>query len=74
MDIDILEPIAPLCSLKDSKPWNGMVKVHLKNPSKDVQALLIGKKVLAMEFDDCLRVPKSLRVVTTLHQRSYLKY
>ena len=61
MDIalgDILEPIAPLCSPKDSRPWNGMVKVHLKDPSKDVEALLTGKRVFAMEFDDCLRVPK----------------
>ena len=61
MDIalgNILEPIAPLCSPKDSRPWNGMVKVHLKDPSKDAKALLTGKRVFAMEFDDCLRVPK----------------
>ena len=35
-----------------------MVKVHLKDPSKDAEALLIGKRVFAMEFDDCLKVPK----------------
>ena len=35
-----------------------MVKVHLKDPSKDAKALLTGKRVFAMEFDDCLRVPK----------------
>ena len=61
MDIalgDILEPIAPLCSPKDSRPWNGMVKVHLKNPKKDAKALLTSKGVFAMEFDDCIRVPK----------------
>ena len=61
MDIalgNILEPIAPLCSSKDSRSWNGMVKVHLKDSSKDVEALLIGKRVFAMEFDDCLKVPK----------------
>ena len=61
MDIalgDILEPIAPLCSPKDSRPWNGMVKVHLKDPNKDVEALLTGKRVFAMEFNNCLRVPK----------------
>ena len=61
MDIvlgDILEPIAPFCSPKDLKPWSRMVKVHLKNPSKDGEAFLTGKRVFAMEFDDCLRVPK----------------
>ena len=62
MDIalgNILEPIAPLCSPKDSRPWNGMVKVHLKDPScKDAEALLTGKRVFAMEFNDCLKVPK----------------
>ena len=61
MDIalgDILEPSVPLCSPKDSRPWNGMVKVHFKDPSKHAEALLIGKRVFAMEFDDCLRVPK----------------
>ena len=55
---DILEPIAPLCSSKDPMPWNGMVKVHLKDPSKNIEGLLTGKRVFAMEFDDCLRVPK----------------
>ena len=61
MDIalgNILEPIALLCSPKDSRLWNEMVKVHLKDPSKDVEALLTGKRVFAMEFDDCLKVPK----------------
>ena len=61
MDIalrDILESVAPFCSPKDSRLWNRMVKVHLKNPSKDTEALLIGKGVFVMEFDDCLRVPK----------------
>ena len=61
MDIalgNILEPIAPLCSPKDSKPWNEMVKVHLKDSSKDAKALLTSKREFAMEFDDCLRVPK----------------
>ena len=61
MDIalgNILEPIALLCSRKDSTPWNGMEKVHLKHPSKDAEALLTGNRVFTMEFDDCLRVPK----------------
>ena len=61
MDIalgDILESIALLCSPKDSRLWNGMVKIHLKNPSKDVKALLTGKRVFVMEFDDSIKVPK----------------
>ena len=61
MDIalgNILEPIASLCSPKDFRPCNGMVKVHLKDSSKDAKALLIGKRVFAMEFDNCLKVPK----------------
>ena len=61
MDIalgDILEPIAPLCLPKDSRPWNGIVKVHLKDPSKNAEVLLTSKRVFAMKFDDCLRVPK----------------
>ena len=55
---DMLEPTAPLSSPKDSKPWNGLAKVHLKDPNKDAEALLTGTRVFAMEFDDCLRVPK----------------
>ena len=55
---NIVEPIAPLCLPKDSRPWNGMVKVHLKDPSKDAEALLTSNRVFAMEFDDCLKVPK----------------
>ena len=75
MDIalgNILEPIAPLCSPKDSRPWNGMVKVHLKDPNKDAEALLTSKRVFAMEFDDCLRVPKISKSFDTPHQKSYL--
>jgi hypothetical protein len=27
---NILEPIAPFCSSRDDKAWNGMLKIHLK--------------------------------------------
>jgi hypothetical protein len=30
---DILESIVPLCSTKPNKPWNGMIKLHLKSPT-----------------------------------------
>ena len=35
-----------------------MVKVHLKDPSKDAKALLTSNRVFAMKFDDCLKVSK----------------
>jgi hypothetical protein len=38
MDMDmgeILEPIAPLYSARRAKPWNGMIKIHLKYPETD---------------------------------------
>ena len=34
---DIMEPIAPLYITKPSKPWNGMIKLHLKSPTTDGQ-------------------------------------
>jgi hypothetical protein len=37
---DILEPIAPLCSTKPSKPWNRMIKLYLKSTTTDGQQLL----------------------------------
>jgi hypothetical protein len=38
----ILEPIIPLYSAKGTKPWNGMIKVYLRNLETDGQALLTG--------------------------------
>ena len=55
---DILEPIAPLCSPKEGKPWNGIVKIHLKNPSLDGGALFTGKKIFALHLDGSLKIPK----------------
>jgi hypothetical protein len=34
---EILEPIALLCSARGAKPWNGMIKIHLKYPKTDGQ-------------------------------------
>jgi hypothetical protein len=30
---DIVEPIAPFCRARGNKAWNGMIRIHLKNPS-----------------------------------------
>jgi len=55
---NILEPIAPLCSPKDPKPWNGMIKLHLRNPSTDGRDLLAGTRIFALLIDGSLKVPK----------------
>jgi hypothetical protein len=55
---DILEPIAPLCSTKPSKPWNGMIKLHLKSPTTDGQQLLEGKRIFPLALDGELKVAK----------------
>ena len=55
---DILEPIAPLCFPKEEKPWNGMVKIHLKTPSLDGGALLTGKRIFVLHLDGSLKIPK----------------
>ena len=55
---DILEPIVPLCSSKDNKPWNDIIKVHLKNPSVDGAELLIERQIFALFLDGPLRIPK----------------
>lgn len=55
---DILEPIAALCSIKPSKPWNGMIKLHLKSPTIDGQQLLEEKQIFALALDGELKVAK----------------
>jgi hypothetical protein len=55
---EILEPIAPLCSAKGTKPWNGMTKVHLRNPTSDGNALLTGTRVFSLILDEELTIPK----------------
>ena len=43
---NIIQPIAPLCSTKGTRIWNGMIKAHLKNPTTDGVALLEDVKFL----------------------------
>jgi hypothetical protein len=55
---DILEPITLLCSTKSNKPWNGMIKLHLKSPTIDGHQLLIGKRIFALTLDGKLKIAK----------------
>ena len=55
---EILEPIAPLCRAKGTKPWNGMTKVHLQNPIIDGHALLTGIRIFSLNLDEELKIPK----------------
>ena len=55
---NILKPMAPFCSTRDSKAWNSIIKIHLKNPNKDVKSLLTGARVFALTLDDKLTVGK----------------
>ena len=45
------EPIAMLCFHKSST-WNGVVKIHLKNPKKDRIALLQGSRAFILTLDE----------------------
>jgi hypothetical protein len=49
MQID-LEPIAPFCSSRDHKAWNGMLKIHLKN--------LARLRVFALELEGKTTIAK----------------
>ena len=55
---NIVQPIAPLCSTKGDKAWNGMIKMHLKKPDIDGVALLEGRRVFALALDGTLTVAK----------------
>jgi hypothetical protein len=55
---DILEPIVPLYSAKDPKAWNGMTKIHLKNPTTDGNMLLTGVRVFTLTLDGEQRAAK----------------
>ena len=58
---NIVQPIAPLCSTKGDKAWNGMIKVHLKKPEVDGVALLEGRRVFALALDGTLTVEKTTK-------------
>jgi hypothetical protein len=63
MDIELgelREPIAPLCNSKKDT-WNGIIRVHLKRPTIDGNALLNGTRVFALEIDEETIVAKVSR-------------
>jgi hypothetical protein len=55
---DILEPIAPLCNARDPKTWNGMTKIHFKNPATDGNMLLTSARVFTLMLDGEQRATK----------------
>ena len=58
---NIVQPIAPLCSTRGDKAWNGMIKVHLMKPEVDGVALLEGMRVFALALDGKLTVAKTAK-------------
>ena len=55
---DIVEPIAPLCGARGNKSWNGMICLHLKNPSTNGIDMLEGKRIFAIVIDETLTIAK----------------
>jgi hypothetical protein len=55
---DFLESIAPLCSAKDPKAWNEIIKVHLKDPATNRNMLLARVKVFTLTLDRKQRATK----------------
>jgi hypothetical protein len=63
MDIELgelREPIAPLCNSKKDT-WNGIIRVHLKRPTIDGNALLAGTRVFTLEIDEETTIAKVSR-------------
>jgi hypothetical protein len=63
---DILEPIAPQCNTKDPKAWNGMIKVHLKDPPPDGNMLLAGVRIFTLTLDGEQRAAKVCKSYTNM--------
>ena len=63
MDIELgelSEPIAPLCNSKNDA-WNGITRVHFKNPEQDGNTLLEGTRIFALELDEETTIAKISR-------------
>ena len=63
MDIELgnlREPVAPLFNPRKDT-WNGIIKVYLKKPTINGNALLIGTRVFALEIDNETIVAKVSR-------------
>jgi hypothetical protein len=62
----------PLLQLKNDKAWNGMLKIHLKNPTIDRKQLLCGLRVFALELDGCLTIAKVAKdTIVQLYRESF---
>jgi hypothetical protein len=57
---ELREPIAPLCNSKNDT-WNGIIRVHLKKPEVDGNALLEGTRIFTLELDEETTVSKISR-------------
>ena len=65
---NIVQPIAPLCSTKGDKAWNGMIKVHLRKPEVDGAALLEGRRVFLSHLIARSRLRKLQKDSPSQHQ------
>ena len=57
---DLCEPIAPLCTSKNDA-WNGLIRVHLKRPEIDGNALLEDTRIFSLELDEETTIAKVSR-------------
>jgi hypothetical protein len=57
---ELREPIAPLCNAKNDT-WNGIIRVHLKKPEVDGNALLEGTRIFTLELEEETTVAKISR-------------
>ena len=62
---ELCEPITPLCNSKNDV-WNGLTRVHLKNPEIDGNALLDGTRIFALEIDEETTIAKISRGFDTI--------
>jgi hypothetical protein len=63
MDIELgelYEPIAPLCNSKNDA-WNGIIRIYLKRPEIDGNALWEGTRIFALELDEETTIAKISR-------------
>ena len=63
MDIElgeVYEPITHLCNSKNNA-WNGLTRVHLKNPELDGNVLLEGTRIFTLELGEESTIAKKSR-------------
>ena len=70
----IIQPITLLCSSKGNKAWNGLIRFHLKLPTKDGAALLKGHRIFILTLDGVLKIIKVARGFTLMAPCDQLFY